>query len=210
MVMQTYDDSKLYEPITGNAWLDVKNMDSLQEQWYLVATSYKKAADLLVDGLPYSLLMGAERVYIACPIMYLYRHFLETSLKGLLLDLQALKTQHLEYRGNEPETPNAKLPHHPLMKSWRRVKKLLIELVDEDGIDAAQLERGHATYNAIEERLKEFDKIDEGSFNFRYPADRENKEATLSTLPDAQELGRVKEIVGVVGDYFGSFATWAH
>ena len=209
-MMQAYDDRKLYESVTGNTWLDVGKTDLLQDQWYMVATSYKKAADLLVDGLPHNLFIGAESLYIACPIMFLYRHFLETGLKGLLLDLQALKKQKLALQSYEQPTLFEKLPSHPLMESWKRVKDLLVELVDEERIDPAQLEEGNAKCNAIEERINEFDAIDSDSFNFRYPADRDNSEATLSKLPDAQQLRRVKEIVSVIEVYFGSFATWAH
>ena len=93
------------------------------------------------------------------------------------------------------------------MQSWRPVKELLIELDDESN---AAFEQGNAIYSAIEERIKEFDEIDAGSFNFRYPVDRKNQNPILSALPDAKELRRLKEIIGVIASYFGSFDTWVH
>ena len=208
--MQEFDDSKLYEPITSNKWWDVGNVDSVQDQWYMVAISYKNAADLLVDGLPNSLLLGLERVYIACPIMFLYRHYLEVGLKGLMLDLQALRKQKGAHQNIPTQHAAASLPGHPLMQSWQPVKELLIELADEVNACGAAFEQGNAIYSAIEERITEFDEIDAGSFNFRYPVDRKNQNPILSALPDAKELRRLKEIIGVIASYFGSFDTWIH
>ena len=113
MIMQEFDDSKLYEPITGNEWWDVGNADSVQNQWYMVAISYKNAADLLVDGLPNRSLLGLEQRYIACPIMFLYRHYLEVGLKGLMLDLQALRKQKGAHQNIPTQHADASLPGHP-------------------------------------------------------------------------------------------------
>ena len=210
MIMQEFDDSKLYEPITGNKWWDVGNADSVQNQWYMVAISYKNAADLLVDGLPNRLLLGPEQVYIACPIMFLYRHYLEVGLKGLMLDLQALRKQKGAHQNIPTQHADASLPGHPLMQSWRPVKALLIELDDESNACDDAFEKGNAVYSAIEERITDFDVIDAGSFNFRYPVGRKNQNPILSALPDVQELRRLKEIIGAIACNFGSFETWVH
>ena len=209
-MMQEFDDSGLYEPIAASKWLDVRKMDSTQHQWFMVAVSYKKAADLLVDGLSESLLLGAERIYIACPIMFLYRHFLETGLKGLMLDLQALGKLNPWNSTIDPQVLDAELPDHQLMESWQLVKKLLIGLNEEGGNDSAELEEGHAIYSAIEDRINEFSQIDARSYNFRYPVDRRNSKPILAKLPDAQQLQRVKEVATIIEDYVGGFGAWAH
>lgn len=127
-----------------------------------------------------------------------------------MLDLQALAMQSQGNHGINPQITDARLPGHPLMESWQRVKELLIELGDEALLGSSGFERASTTYSGIEKRISEFDEIDRGSYNFRYPVDRRNGNSILSTLPDAQELHRVKETVGAIASYLGGFDTWVH
>lgn len=209
-MLQDFDDSKLYESIASGDWHSVSETDSTQNQWYFVAMSYKKAADLLVDELPNALLMGVERVYIACPIMFLYRHYLELELKALMLDLRGLGKQKRVHHNHAATFFDDKLPRHPLMKSWEPVRDMLLAITDEAYPDDAGFTEANAIYRAIEERIKEFDKIDESSMGYRYPTDREAKKRTLGPLPNAQEMSHVKEIVEIVAGYFGGIETWIH
>lgn len=207
-VMQDFDDSKLYESIADDEWFDANQWHSIRDQWYLVASSYKNAADLLVDELPDALLLGLDRVYIACPVMFLYRHYLELALKALMLDSQALGKQ--VHHNRTARNLEAKLPGHPLMKSWQLIKELLSELDDEVCADDAAFTEAKAIYGAIEEHINQFGHIDPKSFNFRYPTDRQGTERILAPLPGFQDLTHVKDIVEVVASYFDSIATWAH
>ena len=209
-VLQHFDDSKMYESITNDEWWDANQWHSIRDQWYLVAASYKNAADRLVDGLPDGLLMGVDRLYIAYPIMFLYRHCIELDLKALLIDLRELANLKRE-RYNEPsQNSRASLPGHPLMESWQLVKDLLLVIDDEVRTNDAAFAEANAIYDAIEERIKEFNRIDPKSFNFRYPTDQKMKERILAPLPGDQELSHVKDMVEVVANYFGSIATWVH
>lgn len=208
-VMQDFDDSKMYESIVSAEWFDVIQWHSIRDQWYLVAASYKNAADLLVDELPDALLLGLERRYIACPIMFLYRHYLELELKALMLDLQALGKQKRVDHNQAAQDFDAKLPKHPLMESWRPVRNMLLAIDDEARTNDVAFTEANAIESAIEERIKEFDKIDEKSMNFRYPVSNRGA-PILGPLPDAQEMSRVKEIVEVIAGYFGSIETWIH
>ena len=209
-MLHDFDDSKMYESIASGNWRSVSETDSAQNQWYFVAMSYRKAADLLVDELPNALLMGVERVYIACPIMFLYRHYFELELKALMLDLQALGKQKRVHHNQTAKIFDDKLPGHPLLKCWEPVRDMLLAITDEAYSSDAEFTEANAIYRTIEERIKEFDKIDEGSMGYRYPTDREAKNQTLAPLPGARELSHVKEIVEVIAGYFGSIETWVH
>ena len=87
--------------------------------------------------------------------------------------------------------------------------KPLLAIDNEACSNYAAFTEANAIYSTVEERIKEFDKIDGSSMNFRYPVNNQG-EPILGPLPDAQEMSRVKGIVEVVADYFGSIETWIH
>ena len=207
--MLEFNDSKLHETLATDSWTDPKNKEHVQDQWVMMAMSYKRAADLLVEGQAKSLLIGAEQQYIACPIMFLYRHFLEISLKGLMVDLQALGKQVNPLISVDPQVLDKRLPGHPLMQAWLPVKQLLVELSKDQSQCADRSEEPNPTYDAIEDRIREFDEIDEGSFSYRYPIDKKNNPA-LGPLPSEWERRKVRDVVGTIEVYFGGFRSWIH
>ena len=207
--MLEFNDSKLHETLATGNWTDQKNKELIQDQWVMMAVSYKKAADLLVDGQAKSLLIGAEQQYIACPIMFLYRHFLEISLKGLMVDLQTLGKQGNPLIAVDHQILNKGLPGHPLMQAWLPVRQLLVLLSTDQNQCAARSEEPSLTYNAIEARIREFDEIDEGSFSYRYPIDRKNN-PTLGPLPREGQIRKVRDVVETIEVYFGGFRSWIH
>ena len=201
--------NKLQETLATDKWFDLKKEEAVQDQWVMMAMSYKKSADLLVDGLPKALLIGAEQQYIACPIMFLYRHFLEISLKGLMVGLQKLGKHVKPYIIVDSQVLDKRLPGHSLVQTWLSVKQLLIELSTDESKYNAKSEEPKTTYKAIEDRIREFDEIDKGSSSYRYSIDTQNNPA-LGPLPDARELHKVKEVVDGIEYYFGGFRAWAH
>ena len=207
--MVEFNDSKLYESLATDKWTDTNKTELVQDQWVMMAMSYKKAADLLVDGLPKALLIGAEQQYIACPIMFLYRHFLEISLKGLMLDLQVLGKQVNPLICVDPLALDKGLPDHRLMDSWLPVRKLLVELSPDENPSGEESQKQYTILNAIEARIKEFEKIDERSFSYRYPIDKKNN-PSLGPLPRDQELRKVADVVETIEVYFGGFRAWIH
>ena len=207
--MREFNDSKLHETLATDRWTDLKSREPIQDQWVMMAMSYKRAADLLVEGQAKSLLIGAEQQYIACPVMFLYRHFLEISLKGLLVDLQTLGKQVNPLICVDQQVLDRELPGHSLKQAWLTVRQLLVELSPDQNQSDDRSEEPNATFNAIEERIKEFDEIDEGSFSYRYPIDRK-KNPALGPLPSEQELRKVRDVVGMIEVYFGGFRSWIH
>ena len=198
-MLHEFDDSAMYESIAGDKWQEVNQFYSAQEQWYLLATAYKNAADSIVDGLPSVLLPGHHRLYIVGPTMFLYRHYLELHLKTLLLDLRKLANTEV----TDP------LPRsHSLLQVWQSVKRLLSE-TEEARFSEADRGVGSTIYCAIEERIKEFNDIDKNSMRYRYPVDL-NGVRILAKLPTAGQLSHVKDIIEVISGYFGGIEVWIH
>ena len=207
--MLEFNDSKLHETLATGSWTDQKNKEHVQDQWVMMAMSYKKAADLLVEGQAKSLMIGAEQVYIACPIMFLYRHFLEISLKGLMVDLQTLGRQLNSLISVDHQVLDQPLPAHQLMQAWLPVRQLLIELSEDQNQYSDRSDESNLIYDAIEDRIGEFAEVDKGSFSYRYPIDKKHNPA-LGPLPSERELRKVREIVEAIEMYFGGFRSWIH
>lgn len=208
--MSQVNNANLYQPIPTNEWTSVRGVDPVQAQWLMVATSYKNAADSLVDTTPDSLLPGAQQVYIACPIVFLYRHFLETALKGLMIDLQALGKQSPRQLSIPAAILDQRIPRHPLIHSWQPVKQLLIELSGHRHAPAHDLREGNAIYKAIEDRIKEFDQIDPNSYSYRYPIDRSTYDRILGPLPNTNQLQHLQEQMATIETFFGGYGLWIH
>ena len=202
-MLQKFDDHEMYESLPHRDWWDTTQWHSIRYRWYLVAASYKNAADILVDGSPHAVLMGLDRLYIACPIMFLYRHYLELELKALLLDLQA--SGHLELHSRQHL-----MQKHYLMPLWRELKESLTEIDREVSGYETMGSDGLPIYDTIEKRIRELDELDPQSFNFRYPSDRKGEEQTLAQLPNANEMSHVRDVFDVIAQYFDGVETWVH
>lgn len=182
-MMQDFDDSKMYESIFGQSepWNQSTASGRFQKTgWDSYAMAYKIAADRLVDDQQRG---PISELYQVFPIMFLYRHYLELKLKEILRVL-------LDWDGRRHD----QIPHiHELPKLWKEVRHLLEKFdngMTEHSGDAC-LEEGAAIYNAIEKRVKEFDDIDPGSFNFRYPEDQVK-------LLERHEIVHIKEVVNAL------------
>ena len=205
-----FDDSAMYESIASGEWLDTSQVHSAQDQWYLLAKAYKNAADQIIVGLPEALLLGQHSVYIASPVMFLYRHYLELEIKAIWLDLRDFgHILNLRDLGEQTMLGNSSKPHS-LLPVWRSVRNILFEINEEVSTDKIGKIEAEKIYDAMEERIKEFNRIDERSMNFRYPIDKTGKNRILASLPDGRQLSHVKDVIEVVAGYFNSIRTWMH
>ena len=188
-VVRDFDDSRMYESIFGQQepWNKSTTPGRFQKVgWDGYAMTYKIAADRLVGGLQRGPVSELYQVY---PIMFLCRHYLELRLKEILRILR-----------NWDGRRDAQIPHiHDLPKLWEEVRQLLEKF--DDGITEhcgdVRLEEGAAIYNAIEQRVKEFDEIDPGSFNFRYPEDQARKSDSVKLL-ERHEIVHIKQVVNAL------------
>ena len=207
-MLTAFDDSAMYESIASGEWWDTSQVHSAQDQWYLLAKAYKNAADQIIVGLPEALLLGQHSVYIAGPVMFLYRHYLELELKAIWLELQDLGHMLNLLDLREQTMPGNSSKPHSLLPVWYSVKNLLFEIDKEVSTDEIGRVEAGKIYDAMEERIKEFNRIDERSMNFRYPIDKTGENRILASLPDWRQLSHVKEVIEVVAGYFDSIETW--
>lgn len=186
--MHDVDDRKMYESIFGQdkPWDQSTAPGRLDKRgWENYAMAYKVAADRLVVGLqrgPYS------EHYQVFPIMFLYRHYLELKLKDILLILR-------DWKGIREQ----KLPDHRLTPLWEEVRQLLEEFDSAmtKHCDDTRLEEGAAIYNAIEQRVKEFNEIDVKAENFRYPVDKKLNPNSAKLL-ERHEIVHINEVVSAL------------
>jgi len=116
--------------------------------WWRYAESYRFAGSTLIDFFTRT---GHDQDFLALPVLFLYRHYAELSLKLLLRDA---------LRGLERPVP--RLLGHKLLHLWAQLRPALEETWPTQY--AAELD-------AIEAVLRELDAADPGSDTFRFPVD---------------------------------------
>jgi hypothetical protein len=150
--------------------------------WGLYARGYLRAGDLLVRHVSADRGDADSLVY---PVVFCYRQFLELSLKDLL-------TEARRYYGiGEPFQAQ-----HSLLLPWEPLRKLLERRWPgrPDELDA------------VEDNLRQFDAVDEGSFAFRYATTRTG----APSLPEDMRhinLRNLAEVVARIGTFLEACMT---
>ena len=177
-----YGFGKLRESIfdTNLSWRDNA---FVEPDWLAYTLGYREAADIIVDRAQD---FGVDLVVY--PVMFLYRHYLEISLKYIFIVLR-------RYFEDSSDLPT----HHKLNVLWNDVRSYM-----EREWNSAEYK---AYYDAIEARINEFHKIDEGSYSFRYPVTKDNT-SSLVNVPNLNRAGnpsinlmQVKEIVHKMAEF---------
>jgi hypothetical protein len=115
---------------------------------------------------------GAARDIEACPIVSLYRHALELYLKAILIPGEDfMRLRHRPSLDLAPCINGHRLPD--LATRFLRVAK-------EMGWGEDMGVEGLHTHRAFLDLINEWDRVDQGSFSFRYPMDK----AGASSLSD--------------------------
>jgi hypothetical protein len=143
-----------------------------EHDWHHHVTGYKDAADVLLAHLENT---GRDVRKLGPPIVFLYRHHLELSLKQLARQCGRLL-------GREGVVPLS----HKLDDLWRLCLSLLLDL-SVGGLDAEEIRQ---TTRLIDE----FCRTDHTAETFRYPEDKEG----YPSLSGDIELERVREVVGKI------------
>lgn len=151
----------------------------LSSNWLLFPEAYKQAADRLVD----SLRDGGSSIEddLIYPIIFLYRHFVETQLKSLALYVD-------QFAAERP--PERMLRDHQLPGIWKYVRKQF-EQLEGASVDRDVLE-------TLERLIIQLAEIDSRSFNFRYPTD---KELRPNPLPGPMSMANLRAVMARV--HFG-------
>ena len=133
--------------------------------WEHYIDGFRTAADSLAASTE-----GERRASnLVYPTMFLYRHYLELRIKQLILGFQEL----MELQADLPN-------HHRLLMLWEKVRELERQAISLGDWDS---EENFDKYPEIEELIREFDKMDQGSYEFRYPVDK-NGAPTLRRLKE--------------------------
>lgn len=122
---------------------------SLSEYAYMYRESAQRLIDLACDA------PGLLNVH-AMPAVFLFRHYVELSLKDMISAARVLRDQPRDF----PDT-------HGLARLWSELRTLLRRIGGEDTSDDTML------FDIVEEMITELDKADPASMAFRYPRGRE-------------------------------------
>ena len=171
-----YDEGPAPSPLRGGDQLLINDqaqlqLDALENYAYhgyksgvfiSYSLAYREAADRLVQTLhEYS------SDTLTLPIVFLYRHYVELTLKDLVS------------MGNEkygkPSTPYLRkiLNGHRIDLLWQELKPLLQQIHPTEKSEEIE---------AVEACLLEFSKVDESSMSFRYPVDKKKNPTLKSNL----------------------------
>jgi hypothetical protein len=141
---------------------------SISGNWAVYTDSYRLAADRLVDGIegfPY------EDALI-CPVVFLYRHFVELTLKRIARDIKRLCGNAI------PKKADTK---HQLFDLWSYIRSNLKHANCDCELD-------RTTINTITRLIAELSDIDPDSMRFRYSHDKEGNEMPMPVSLDVQNL----------------------
>jgi len=159
---------RVFAPAT--TWEHSACLNGFPNVWAFYALGYKRAADILVGEFAE---MSRGRDPLVFPIVFLYRQFLELSLKDLIRQARC----YLECSTAFPAM-------HELDKLWRKFCSLLSEINSDAVTDEMR---------QIERLIDEFCAIDPISQAFRYPEDKQGN----PSLPNMNDINvvNVRDVV---------------
>jgi hypothetical protein len=143
------------------------------DEWLAYALGYKEAADRLVEQFEAKRRHQDLLVY---PIVYLYRHYLEVAIKGLIRQAQNLL-------GDRVEIP----AKHTIADLWTTCSALLERVSPGDSLEEQR---------QIGRLLREFATVDPASTAFRYPVDTKGNQS----LPGIRhiDLPHVRDVIAKI------------
>jgi len=144
----------------GEWWANV-SLTYFHDGWMTYADGYKNAADTIVASINES-----KRVYdpLVFPVVFLYRHYLELILKGLIIKACKLFGEKIDFKEN-----------HRIDDLWDSCCALIKRVSPGDSEEELR---------NIGNLINEFVKVDPFATAFRYPTD---KKGNLS-LPDMTHI----------------------
>ena len=157
-----------------------------QWDWFIgYGESYKQAADLVVAAVENR---SASPDSVAFATFYLYRHYLEITLKGLINIGRQLHDRTSGY----PQT-------HKLPVLWRELRPLLEE---------ANPNGDPKDTDAVEKCIDEFAAIDLSGESARYGEDRTGN--PTFDKPVQMNLPNLRDVVGRIAAFFEGSYDWMH
>jgi hypothetical protein len=165
----------------------------------LLVSGYREAGERLVNSIE------SQGAYdgLIYPIIFLYRQYIELSLKLLIRDgsilinppdnpFPSIKPKEVNKNGKKVKFNFGFPDHHDLSALWTMCKEIL-EKADQQYL-GMNLE-AQTSWKAAERLIKEFNKVDPGSDDSRYLVNRQG-DLSLSELGwgmNAQQLARAMD-----------------
>lgn len=150
--------------------------DWLTGKWDLYADGYKMAADALVEQIR----GDAVEDRLICPVLFLYRHFVELKIKQTIFSLDNLQGTKM---------PEGLFLRHELTQLWAYLKNQLIQLKYPD----------EKVRDALESIINELDQLDPRAMRFRYSHDRDLNEMPL---PKSISMAHLSQTIQKVSNAF--------
>jgi HEPN domain-containing protein len=147
--MELLDSTDRLFTINPDGWSNASIHRGLHP-WGLYAAGYKEAGDLLVHQL--EMRKGGQDTLVY-PIVFLYRQYLELTIKDLIRDARELQKVYGDY----PKT-------HELAALWDICQALLLQIFPREPNNVMK---------DVARLIGEFSAVDPQSMSFRYPEDRE-------------------------------------
>lgn len=122
------------------------------DEFYRYADGYKRAADILAGHVDEN---NCDQDFVAFPILFLYRHYIELKLKETIQKGRQL----LNEKGTYPT-------HHEIDKLWHLCKSIALKVWPDGDVNELAL---------AEECILIFSHYDQASFAFRYPETKDGK-----------------------------------
>ena len=177
-----FGDQQGWEQLSLKERMNSVQLDWSFDKWFFYSHGYKEAADRLVSGLEKNPSAGSVLIY---PIMFLYRQYMELTIKHCIR-----LTFRLERKYGEKDDFEVT---HDIERLWKKyLERWCFSFPDDPIIGAEDVTR----------LIEEFCKVDSGSFAFRYPEER-NKSPTLSNIYYVN-LFKIKDVVRKISDVFES------
>ena len=139
-------------------------------------TGYMLAGEKLVEAC---LLDNHQRHYLIYPILFNYRHGIEIAMKWTLNRYGRFASIY-DYDKN-----------HRLVDLWRACKIVMAEVGGDEDQEADK---------TVECVIREFDRIDPGSFSFRYAETKSG--ADIKLPPYAVDLANLRDVMKGVDHFF--------
>lgn len=159
-----------------------------EDQDILIAEGFKVVADRAVEALERGDEARHPDMYFF-PVAYLYRHYLELSLKSLYRDTCCFLNW---------EADAEVIIKHNLHKLWNKTKDALCKCFPQEP---------PSTLSDVEKVVLQFHSLDPRGQSFRYAKDKKGK-PNLENTPRLIDLRNLKNIMDAIANFFNG-CDWA-
>lgn len=142
----------------NNDWWNNACLNFTRSNYELYALGYKQAGGILAEHINQKRRFQNSLIY---PLIFLYRHFLERRLKGLIIDGSVLLDRN-----------RRKLETHDIKSLWARCREILEKIFEEDN---------SANFDRLQKIIQQLSERDPDAQAFRYPT-LKNKKPSLPCL----------------------------